>query len=106
MIYSVIVKGKDMTVMENQHETGKTSLEKGIVNTRWFLGKLTEINWEYIFEGIREYRVKEGIEVMVKVWNKKQGYEKINMTVLPNKCDPRNTESSLINSSYTRKSVE
>ena len=106
MIYSVIVKGKDMTVMENQHETGKTILEKGIVNTRWFLGKLTEINWEYIFEGIREYRVKEGIEVMVKVWNKKQEYEKINMTVVPNKCDPRNTESSSINSSYTRKFVE
>ena len=56
MIYSVIVKGKDMTVMENQHETGKTILEKGIVNTRWFLGKLTEINWEYIL------RVSESIE--------------------------------------------
>ena len=34
--------------------------EKGIVNTRWFLEKLTEINWVYIFEGIREYRVKRG----------------------------------------------
>ena len=75
MIYSVIVKGEDMTVMENQHESGKTIPEKGIVKTRWFLGKLTEINWVYIFESIREYRVKEGIEVMVKVWNKKQEYE-------------------------------
>ena len=64
------MKVKDLTVMENQHESGKTIPEKGIVNTRWFLRNLTEINWEYIFEGIREYRVKEGIEVMVEVWNK------------------------------------
>ena len=43
LIYSVIVEGKDMTVMENQHESGKIIPKKGIVNTRWFLGKLTEI---------------------------------------------------------------
>ena len=60
MIYSVIVEGKDMTVMENQHESGKIISEKGIVVTRWFLGKLSEINWVYIFEDIREYRVKRG----------------------------------------------
>ena len=50
LICSVIVEGKDMTVMENQYESGKIITEKGIVNTRWFLGKLTEINWVYIFE--------------------------------------------------------
>ena len=44
LIYSVIVEGKDMTVMKNQHESGKIMPKKGIVNTRWFLGKLTEIN--------------------------------------------------------------
>ena len=60
VIYSVIVEGKDMTVMENQHESGKFISEKGIVVTRWFLGKLSEINWVYIFEDIREYRVKRG----------------------------------------------
>ena len=60
LIYSVIVEGKDMTVMENQHESGKIIPEKGIVNSTWFLGKHTEIDWVYIFEGIREYRVKRG----------------------------------------------
>ena len=60
MIYSIIVEGKDMTVMENQHESEKTNPEKRIVNARQFLGKLTEINWVYVFEGIREYRVKRG----------------------------------------------
>ena len=30
---------------------------------------------------------------MVKVWNKKQGYEKMNMMVLSNKCNARITES-------------
>ena len=43
-----------MTVMENQHESGKIIPEKGIVKIRQFLEKLTEINWVYIFEGIRE----------------------------------------------------
>ena len=37
-----------MTVMENQYESGKTIPEKAIINTRWFLGKLTEINWVYL----------------------------------------------------------
>ena len=58
LIYSVNMEGKDMTVME--HKSGKIIPEWGIVNTRLFLGKLTEINWVYIFEGIREYRVKRG----------------------------------------------
>ena len=49
-----------MTVMENQHESGKTIPEKVVINTRWFLGKLTEINWVYICEGIREYSIKRG----------------------------------------------
>ena len=60
LIYSVILEGKYMTVMENQHESGKIIPEKGTVNTRWFLGKLTEINCVYFFEDIREYRVKRG----------------------------------------------
>ena len=60
LIYSVIVEGKDMTEMENQHESEKIIPKKGIVNTRRFLGKLTETDWVYIFEGIREYRVKWG----------------------------------------------
>ena len=34
LIYSVIVEGKDMTVMKNQHESGKNIPKKGIVNTR------------------------------------------------------------------------
>ena len=58
LIYSVIMEGKDMTVME--HKSGKIIPEQGIVNTRCLLGKLTEINWVYIFEGIREDRVKRG----------------------------------------------
>ena len=41
MIYSVNMEGKDMTVME--HKSGKIIPEWGIVNTRWFLGKHTEI---------------------------------------------------------------
>ena len=56
LIYSVIMEGKDMTVMENQHESGKIIPEKGIVNTRWFLGKHTEIT------GCIFLRVSESIE--------------------------------------------
>ena len=41
LIYSVIVEGKDMAAMENQHEGGKTIPKKGIVKTWQFLGKLT-----------------------------------------------------------------
>ena len=78
LIYSVIVEGKDMTVMDNQHESGKIIPKKGIVNTRWIWGNLTENNWVYIFEGIREYRVKrgnqghgEGLELEARVWEDK-----------------------------------
>ena len=42
--------------MENQHKSGKIIPKRGIVNTRWFLGILTEINWVDIL------RVSENIE--------------------------------------------
>ena len=35
LIYSVIVEGKDMTLMENQHESGKIIPEKGIAVTSY-----------------------------------------------------------------------
>ena len=42
--------------MENQHKSGKIIPKRWIVNTRWFLGILTEINWVDIL------RVSENIE--------------------------------------------